>query len=105
MELDLKDKRALVAGASRGLGYAVGLALAKEGCRVAINGRDEQRIKAAAVKMSDATGGQILGLVGDVSDPSIPQRFVETAVTALGGLDLLVTNAGGPPVWILRVHR
>jgi 3-oxoacyl-[acyl-carrier protein] reductase len=97
MDLFLKDKRALVAGASRGLGYAIGLGLTREGCRVAINGRDEDRVKSAAAKMSGQGGGQVIGLVGDVSDPSIPAKLVDAAIQALGGLDLLVTNAGGPP--------
>ena len=52
MDLKLKDKRALVTGSSRGLGYATALALAKEGCKVAINGRDEVKIKAIAKKLS-----------------------------------------------------
>jgi len=97
MDLFLKDKRALVAGSSRGLGYAVGLGLAREGCRVAINGRDEVRVKSAATKMSGESGGHVVGLAGDVSDPSIPARLVDATMQALGGLDLLVTNAGGPP--------
>jgi 3-oxoacyl-[acyl-carrier protein] reductase len=97
MDLLLKGKRALVAGATRGLGYAVGLGLAKEGCRVAINGRDETRVKAAAASMSAESGKEILGFAGDVSDPSVPASLIEAAAKALNGLDLLVTNAGGPP--------
>ncbi|MFH1186405.1 MAG: SDR family oxidoreductase [Chloroflexota bacterium] len=97
MDLQLKDKRALVASASRGLGYAVGLGLAQEGCRVALNSRDEGRVKAAAGKMSAETGGKVIGLAGDVSDASFPAQLIDAAVKSLGGLDLLVTNAGGPP--------
>lgn len=97
MDLQLKDKRALVLGSSRGLGYAVGLGLAKEGCRVAINARDEAKVKAATIKMSGETGSQVVGLAGDVSDPAVPARLVDEAVKAFDGLDLLVTNAGGPP--------
>lgn len=97
MDLQLRDKRALVAGSSRGLGYAVGLGLRREGCRVAINSRDEMRANAAAARMSAESGGQVVGLAGDVADPEIPAKLIEAAVKALGGLDLLVTNAGGPP--------
>lgn len=97
MDLGLKDKRALVTGASRGLGYATALALASEGCKVVINGRDEGKIKAAAEKIAQETGAPVTGLAGDVSDPSVPPKLVEQAIKALGGLDLLVTNAGGPP--------
>ena len=97
MDLGLKDKRALVMGASRGLGYATALVLAKEGCKVVINSRDENKIKASAEKIVKETGASVTGISGDVSDPSVPEKLVEQSVKVLGGLDLLVTNAGGPP--------
>ena len=97
MDLQLKDKRALVTGASRGLGYAVALGLAREGCRVAVNSRDEAKISAAAGKIAAETGAQVIGLAGDVTDPDMPKQLIGNAVHALGGLDILVTNAGGPP--------
>lgn len=97
MDLGLKDKRALVTGSSRGLGYATALALAKEGCKVAINGRGAAKIQAVAEKMSKGTGTQVVGLAGDVSLPDVPEKLVEQAAEAFGGLDILVTNAGGPP--------
>jgi 3-oxoacyl-[acyl-carrier protein] reductase len=97
MDLGLKDKIALVTGSSRGLGYATALALAKEGCKVAINGRDEAKIKGVAEKMSKETGAQVIGLAGDVSLPDVPQKLVEQTAAAFGGLDILITNAGGPP--------
>jgi 3-oxoacyl-[acyl-carrier protein] reductase len=97
MNLQLHDKRALVTGSSRGLGYATALALAKEGCCVAINGRDEAKIKNAAEKMSKETGSQVIGIAGDVSLPDVPENVIHHAGDAFGGLDILVTNAGGPP--------
>jgi 3-oxoacyl-[acyl-carrier protein] reductase len=97
MDLGLNDKRALVAAASRGLGYSTALLLAQEGCRVAINGRDPRTLAAAAQKISRQSTTPVIGLAGDVSEPSVPDRLVAEAVEALGGLDLLVTNAGGPP--------
>jgi len=97
MDLGLKDKRALVTGSSRGLGYATALALAKEGCKVAINGRDEAKIKAVAEKVQKETGTQVIGLVGDVSLADVPEKLVAQAAEAFGGLDILITNAGGPP--------
>jgi len=97
MDLQLKDKRALVTGASRGLAYATAHLLAQEGCKVVINGRDEMKVKAAAEKIAKETGAPVTGLAGDVSDPSTPEKLVEQAVKTLGGLDLLVTNTGGPP--------
>jgi 3-oxoacyl-[acyl-carrier protein] reductase len=97
MDLGLKDKRAFVTGASRGLGYATALALAREGCRVAVNSRDEARVKAAAEKISQETGAQVIGLAGDVGDASVPEKLIAQVVESFGGLDLLLTNAGGPP--------
>ncbi len=97
MDLGLKGKRALVTGASRGLGYATASLLAKEGCTVAINGRNENNIKTAADRLAKETAVPVTGLAGDVSDPSVPDQLMAQAVKALGGLDLLVTNAGGPP--------
>ncbi|MFH2101924.1 MAG: SDR family oxidoreductase [Chloroflexota bacterium] len=97
MDLHLKDKHALVTGASRGLGYALAMVLAEEGCQVAVNGRDQGKITAAADMISAATGSRVIGLAGDVTDPQSAVKLVEDTVAAFGGLDLLVTNAGGPP--------
>jgi 3-oxoacyl-[acyl-carrier protein] reductase len=97
MDLQLKDKRALVAGASRGLGHAVALGLAREGSRVAIVSRDRTKIEAAAEKVNKETGTQVIGMAGDVSLPDMAEKLVTEAVQAFGGLDILVTNAGGPP--------
>jgi 3-oxoacyl-[acyl-carrier protein] reductase len=97
MDLNLKDKRALVTGASRGLGYATALSLAREGARVAINGRDPHKLAAAAKALQAETGSQATPLAGDVTQPHFAAELVSQAVEALGGLDLLVTNAGGPP--------
>lgn len=97
MDLKIRNLRALVTGSSRGLGYATALGLAKEGCRVVINSRDADRITAAAALMSEQTGSQVIGAAGDVSDPGVPAQLIAQAAAYLGGLDLLVTNAGGPP--------
>jgi 3-oxoacyl-[acyl-carrier protein] reductase len=97
MDLGLNGKRALVTGSSRGLGYAVALGLAREGCRVVINGRDDLRLAEAAHKIYKKTN--ILGypIPGDVANPAFPDQLVSNAIKLLGGLDILVTNAGGPP--------
>ena len=97
MDLELKDKRALVTGASRGLGYATALTLAREGCRVAVNSRSQENAKAAAEKITAETGTQAIGLAGDVSQAGAAESVVAAAVEALGGLDILITNTGGPP--------
>jgi len=97
MDLGLEGKVALVTGASRGLGYATALTLAREGCRVAVNSRSEENANAAAEKISSETGTQAIGLAGDVSEVGIAEELVDGTVDAFGGLDLLFTNAGGPP--------
>jgi len=96
MDLHLKDKRAFIASSSRGLGYATALLLAQEGCRVAINSRDEAKVKTAAGKISTETGAQAIGLAGDVSLADVPGILIQKTVEAFGGLDILITNASGP---------
>ena len=97
MDLHLKGTRALITGASRGLGYAVALGLAREGSRVAINSRSQEGISAATRKLGDETGSQVVGIPGDVSQPEVPAQLVAETVKQFGGLDLLLCNAGGPP--------
>lgn len=97
MDLQLRNKRAFVAGSSRGLGYAIARTLAFEGCHVAINGRQTQNLDEAAHKLVAETKADILALPGDVGQPDVPGSLIEQAVQSFGGLDLLVTNAGGPP--------
>jgi 3-oxoacyl-[acyl-carrier protein] reductase len=97
MDLNLNGKRALVAGASRGLGYATARGLAQEGARVAINGRHPEGIRAAAQQLVEETGADILPLPGDVTDLEVPSRLADEVVSSFGGIDLLVTNSGGPP--------
>lgn len=97
MDLELQNKCALVTGSSRGLGYATALTLAKEGATVAINSRHAEGIRAAAQTLAADTGADIFPFVGDVTDPKACEGLVAEAAEKMGGLDLLVTNAGGPP--------
>jgi len=97
MDLGLKGKRALVLAASRGLGYACARGLAREGCHLVICSRDEARIQAAAQQIRTETGARVEALVADVSSPAEAERLVGAAVSAYGGLEVLVHNAGGPP--------
>jgi 3-oxoacyl-[acyl-carrier protein] reductase len=93
MNLEISGRRAAVAAASRGLGFSTAAALAAEGVHVAICGRDEERIEAAATKI----GNGCIPLVADVGTAAAATGFVEAATAALGGVDILVANAGGPP--------
>lgn len=97
MDLGLKDKRALITGSSRGLGFATAYTLAQEGARVAVNSRTPEVVEAAASKIKNETGSRAIAISGDVADPGFGARLVEEAAAEFGGLDILVTNAGGPP--------
>ena len=93
MDLGLNGKVAMVAGASRGLGYAVAEALAREGALVSIASRDEQAIDAAAAKI----GGDTLAVPVDVKSADAIERWTSETTRRFGGVDLLFTNSGGPP--------
>ena len=97
MDLGLKGKRAIVMAASRGLGYASALGLAREGCKLIVCSRDQARIEAAAATINQETGADVKALVADVSSASEARRLVDAAVSAYGGLEIVVHNAGGPP--------
>src|SRR5882757_4860529 len=92
MDLGLKDCKAFVAGASKGLGKACAKALADEGARVFICSRNADEVERAA-KEVNAVGHS----AADVSRVADVQRVVAQAIKTLGGMDILVTNAGGPP--------
>jgi 3-oxoacyl-[acyl-carrier protein] reductase len=92
MDLGLKDCRAFIAGASKGLGKACAKALADEGARVFICSRNASELQRTAAEFSAAGYS-----AADVSQPAEVKRVIAEAVAALGGLDCLVTNAGGPP--------
>jgi 3-oxoacyl-[acyl-carrier protein] reductase len=93
VDLGIAGRRAAVAGASAGLGYASAEALADAGCSVVICGRDAGRVRDAAERI----GRGCIGLALDVGDAAGGERFVAAATEALGGVDILVPNAGGPP--------
>lgn len=91
MDLKVKGLRALVTGASSGLGFATARLLAAEGARVALNGRDPDKLAKAAREI------RAEGVPGDLSEAGVPEAVVARAAEALGGIDLLLVNAGGPP--------
>jgi 3-oxoacyl-[acyl-carrier protein] reductase len=97
MDLGLNGRIALVAASSRGLGRAIATALAREGARLVMCARGRDDLEAAADKICDATGAEVSTVVADLAQPDGPRRFVETAATLTGGVDILVTNVGGPP--------
>ena len=97
MDLELRDKVACVVGASSGLGLAVAHLLAAEGARVAIVARRPDPLKAAAERIHQGTGAEVLSITADVTLPIACQRAVDATAAHFGGLDILIANAGGPP--------
>jgi len=97
MDLGLSGKRALVLAASSGLGRATALELAREGATVALCSRELARAHEAANEITSETGATVHAFEADVADAASLEALFEQAVAALGGLDVLVNNAGGPP--------
>lgn len=97
MDLGLTGKRALVTAASRGLGFATAKCLVEEGADVVICSRDGDKVAQAVAELAEISTGQIAGMAADVSNAEDVAQLIEFAVESLGGLDILVTNAGGPP--------
>ncbi len=97
MDLGLKGKVALVAAASQGMGRAIALSLAREGCAVAICARNATPLKETARWIHEETGAEVLSVPADVSKLADATAFVDKARAAFGGVDLLLVNAGGPP--------
>lgn len=91
---DLKGKRALVTGSSTGIGAAVARELAKLGAAVVVHGNKNAEAGQAVVDAITADGGKASLVLGDVGDSTVATRVVEEAVAALGGLDILINNAG-----------
>jgi 3-oxoacyl-[acyl-carrier protein] reductase len=97
MDLGLANRVAVVAAASKGLGRAVAERLAQEGARLAICARNEDPLQQAAQEIQERTNAEVLAVPADVSNREEVKRFITRAVERFGHLDVLVTNAGGPP--------
>lgn len=90
----LNDKCAVVTGATRGIGYAIAEALLREGAAVAICGRSAEGVEQAFRKLRDATGGKVAGTTADVSNRGDAERLFQFADREMGGVDILINNAG-----------
>ena len=98
MDLQLRDTVAIVTGSSRGLGLASAIALAAEGARVVVSGRDRARLDAACAQVSAAAGvsgdDRVLAVPVDLSTADGPAALIDQAVARFGGVDVLVNNVG-----------
>jgi 3-oxoacyl-[acyl-carrier protein] reductase len=97
MDLGLKDRVALVAASSQGIGLATAEAFATEGCRVAMCARNPDTLNAAAERIRKRYRVEVLAEAFDVTDAQTVSRFVAAVAGKFGGVDICVTNAGGPP--------
>ena len=97
MDLGLKNRVALIAASSQGLGLATAEAFAAEGCRVAMCARNQQTLEAAAAKIRKQHNAEVFAQPLDVSDSAAVARFVAAVAAKFGAVDICVTNAGGPP--------
>jgi 3-oxoacyl-[acyl-carrier protein] reductase len=97
MDLGLKGRVAIVAAASKGLGRAVAEEFAREGARVAICARTASTLEDAAGQIQKATGGEVFHQALDVTDSAAVGAFVAAVEARFGGVDICVTNSGGPP--------
>ncbi len=97
MDLGITGRRALVTGASSGLGLSTARALAANGVSVVISSRSRERLEEAATTISPTTDSTVHVLPADVSDPDAVTALVAEANRILGGIDILIANAGGPP--------
>jgi 3-oxoacyl-[acyl-carrier protein] reductase len=97
MDLGLKDKVALVAAGSRGLGRAVAEELATEGASLVLCARDANILAETTASIADQTGAHVLGVPADVTDARQVKQLVASGIERFGRIDILVTNAGGPP--------
>lgn len=97
MDLGLKDRVAIVAASSRGLGKACALEMAREGAKVVVCSRDTVRLTTAAEELRAATGAEILAIQTDLTNPAQIQHLAEETLHRYSRIDVLVTNNGGPP--------
>jgi 3-oxoacyl-[acyl-carrier protein] reductase len=104
MILGLDGKIALVAAASRGLGRAVAEELAREGAHLVLCARGADALRETAESIRAATGATVIDVVADLSEPEGVARVTQRALDEFGRVDVLVTNAGGPPAGPFETH-
>jgi 3-oxoacyl-[acyl-carrier protein] reductase len=97
MDFGLRNRVAIVAAASSGIGFAAARELAREGARVFLCSRDEKRAQGAAERIHNETGAEVVGVRADVTSDEDAARFVRLAEEKAGQVDICITNAGGSP--------
>lgn len=105
MDLGLEGRVALVGGSSRGLGRAIAEALAAEGCRLVLCARDEEQLAEARGAIAERWGAEVEAVAADLATEAGCRSVVTAALSALGQVDILVTNTGGPPAGPFEAHE
>jgi 3-oxoacyl-[acyl-carrier protein] reductase len=102
MDLAMTGKKAIVTGASEGIGKAITRALAREGVDVAICARRPEPLEATAAEIAKETGRKIIAIPADLTKPADAENFIKKAHAALGRIDILVNNAGSSPGGVIE---
>src|SRR6185369_10197719 len=97
MDFGLKNKVAFVAASSQGLGKAVALELAQEGANIIICGRNKDNLEKTKQEIEKQTNKELLAIAGDLSVAAEREHIIKTVLQTYKAIDILVTNAGGPP--------
>jgi len=97
MDLGIRGKTALVTAASRGIGYACALTLAKEGANIVICARQESPLNEAVERIRGETRSRVIGQTADITQAADIERLVAAATAEFGGIDVLVAIGGSPP--------
>jgi 3-oxoacyl-[acyl-carrier protein] reductase len=103
MDLELRNKVAIVGGASKGLGRACAEVLAQEGVKVALCSRSHADLEKAAKEIRDTTGSEVMAFAGDLDRPETIRDLIAATVARFERLDVMVNNSGGPP--LARAHN
>ena len=104
MDLRLRGRVALVAASSKGLGRAIAEELAAEGTALVVCSRNADQIRAAATDISRSHGVEVVGVAADISKPADVEMLLRQCQNSFGQIDILVTNAGGPPPGAFETH-
>lgn len=105
MNLGLKEKAALVAASSRGLGKAIALQLSREGAHVAICARHERELIKTKKEIEERSGGRVIAQVADVTDSASVKKLFKYVIAEFGTIEILICNAGGPPSGLAKEFR
>jgi 3-oxoacyl-[acyl-carrier protein] reductase len=104
MDLEIRNRAAIVTGGSKGMGKAIALKLATEGARICLVAREEEALRKAVSDVSEISTEEVLFVAGDVSNPALANEVVDKVASAWGQTDILINNAGGPPMGSFLDH-